>query len=245
MKIRVVDDSLKKREPPAPIIPLIHRIDDDNVLACLHCWTFGSFSIHSPVPGYSSLVLQNDSWSCSVEIPDIHSLTVAKLRCSRSASNLSTVLASVLDEWRVELDALAHLSSLRETISRATKGTEAKAHAHINVYGTREAGEHVGNLLSTKKIWLQRPDQLRPDPVYDHRENPHVVSFPEVEDQSTFHDRQQTGSNQDLGNSKSFDQVISDVFSSLTRGSHLKCIQGDGRLRIAITVSLPSLHDVS
>ena len=75
---------------PAPGIPLSHKIEDIGVSASFQFWTFSCFKIQSPVPGYSCLVLQKDSWSPLVCAPDIHSITVVNFFCLSASSSFSS-----------------------------------------------------------------------------------------------------------------------------------------------------------
>lgn len=141
--------------------------------------------------------------------------------------HMTEVLNSVIDLPSVQLEGLANLTMLRETISRATRAHDATSHVNINVYGSRDARKKLGCLLSAGKIYLQHPDQQRPGSVYD---NPHFLAFPGMEDQSVNFKPQDESVL--LGNdADKFRKAVSDLYGSLKRSSHLKRALGDARLR--------------
>src|SRR5271163_4616998 len=87
-------------------------------------------------------------------------------------AHTTKALDSIIDLPSVEFEALVDLVTLRETMCRAIKASEATIRVNINVYGSREAHKEVGDRLSAGKVYLQHPDQKRGASIYD---NPHVL----------------------------------------------------------------------
>jgi hypothetical protein len=141
----------------------------------------------------------------------------------------SKALGKLVDESKVDLDCLAPTLTLRETIEKASKAKDAVVRVDINVYGASSAKQDVGRYLSDNKLYLQRPDQPRPGLEYD---NPHILHFSDMAVE-TFEYAPEPCVN-DKPTSKSteaFRQTISDVYSSLQRGSRLNCMEGDDRVK--------------
>jgi SWI/SNF-related matrix-associated actin-dependent regulator of chromatin subfamily A3 len=141
----------------------------------------------------------------------------------------SSTLRKLLDQSLVDLDCLAPTLALRETIEKAAKAKDAIVRVDINVYGASSARQEVGCHLSDNKLYLQRPDQLRPGLEYD---NPHFLRFPDMEAE-TVEPAPESHVN-DKPASKStevFRRTISEVYSSLQRGTRLHCVEGDDRVK--------------
>jgi SWI/SNF-related matrix-associated actin-dependent regulator of chromatin subfamily A3 len=148
-------------------------------------------------------------------------------------NHMTKVVGSIIDLPCVQLEAVANLATLRETIARATKASDATLRVNINVYGSRETRNDVACHLSAGKIYLQHPDQQRPGSTYD---NPHLLELPGMRIQATDFKLPQIGSESVLlgDDAKVFGQAVSDVYASLKRGSHLKRLVGDSRLRTSL-----------
>ena len=72
---------------PAPGIPLTHKIEDTGVSVSVQFWTFSCFKIQSPLPGYSLLISQKESWSPLVDFtPEIHSIASRYFRRDSASS---------------------------------------------------------------------------------------------------------------------------------------------------------------
>ena len=147
-------------------------------------------------------------------------------------THTTKVLASVIDLPSVELEALANLATLHETIARSTKASDATLRVNINLYGSKETWKKVGRQLSAGKIYLQHPDQQRPGSIYD---NPHFLVFPGMQVQKVNFKPQDLVENMLQGNEPAqFQKAVSDVYASLKRSSHLKREVGDTRLRTSL-----------
>jgi SWI/SNF-related matrix-associated actin-dependent regulator of chromatin subfamily A3 len=144
-------------------------------------------------------------------------------------NHIAKALEDIVEQPSVQFDALAHILTLRETIGRATKASDAVVRVNINVYGPKEAGKDVGRHLSAKKVYLQRPDQQRPGSIYD---NPHVLKLPDMQmPRIDYNSKGTNDSSLRSDNFEHFRKTISDVYGSLKRGSKLKRVEGDNRLR--------------
>lgn len=144
-------------------------------------------------------------------------------------THTAKVLEGVIDLPSIQLDALVNLTTLRETIGRATKASDATLRVNINLYGSRETQGNVGRHLSAGKIYLQHPDQQRSGSIYD---NPHVLAFPGIQVESVDFKPQQNVLRRN--GADQFRKAVSDVYASLKRGSHLKRLIGDERLRTSL-----------
>jgi SWI/SNF-related matrix-associated actin-dependent regulator of chromatin subfamily A3 len=138
------------------------------------------------------------------------------------------VLRGLIDVQSVQYDALVDLTTLRETMARATKANDAALHVNVNLYGSRDDRESVGDRLSAGKIYLQHPDQRRPASTYD---NPHFLALPEIQLESIDLKPQVAVKSVFQGDkADQFDKAVLDVYSSLKRGSHLKGMVGGTHL---------------
>ena len=144
-------------------------------------------------------------------------------------THISKALEGIFERPSIQFEALAHIITLRETISRATKASDAVARVNINVYGTKEASKDVGRHLSSNKVYLQRPDQQRPSSIYD---NPHVLKLPEMQISNVDYLAEGTSDSVSRpDNVEHFRKAVSGVYASLKRSSRLKRLVGDNRLR--------------
>jgi SWI/SNF-related matrix-associated actin-dependent regulator of chromatin subfamily A3 len=141
-------------------------------------------------------------------------------------------LRDFIDVRSVQYDALVDLTTLRETMARATKASDAALHVNINLYGSRNTREIVGDRLSDGKIYLQHPDQQRPASTYD---NPHFLALPEIQLQCIDLKPQEAVKSVLQGDeADQFDKAVSDVYCSLKRGSHLKGLVGGTHLKTSL-----------
>jgi len=142
------------------------------------------------------------------------------------------VLKTLIDMRSVQYDALVDLTTLCETMARATKASDAALHVNINLYGSRDDREMVGVRLSAGKIYLQHPDQQRPASIYD---NPHFLALPEIPLQIIDLKPQEAVKNvSQRDKADQFDKAVLDVYSSLKRGSCLKRFAGGTHLTTSL-----------
>jgi SWI/SNF-related matrix-associated actin-dependent regulator of chromatin subfamily A3 len=145
-------------------------------------------------------------------------------------NNLATkALEDILTWPSIETDATVVIKQLRETLGRATKAADAKTRVSINVYGSVDIKDKVGQRLSKEKIYLQKPDSRKRGTIYD---NPHIITFPEFHSPSSEMPQEEELNGIVSSNSVlNFEKTVSQVYASLTRGTNLDRIEGDGRLR--------------
>jgi SWI/SNF-related matrix-associated actin-dependent regulator of chromatin subfamily A3 len=128
----------------------------------------------------------------------------------------------------IQLEVLGPTSTIRETISRATKAADAVVRVNINVYGSEDERKDVAQYLSHQKVYLQRPDFQRPGSIYD---NPHVLKFPDVEIPSFEYQSEIATHRVETSNDKEgFQEIVNGVYASLTRGTKLSRMEGDSRV---------------
>ncbi|KAL7786938.1 SNF2 family N-terminal domain-containing protein [Trichoderma afarasin] len=89
-------------------------------------------------------------------------------------SIVGTTLSSLLGNQssNVDFEPIVSISYLMDIIGRANRPSEALVKVDINVYGPQSAAMKVGDDLSSGKLWLQRPGNMRCDVIYD---NPHFL----------------------------------------------------------------------
>ena len=144
-------------------------------------------------------------------------------------THASKALENLVQKSSLQFEAIGSIQTIRETIGRVTKATDAVVRVNINVYGPRESCQEVGRHLSSQKLYLQRPDKLRIGSTY---ENPHFLSFSDMQI-SSYENQLDVGINRapKLDDAEKFRETISNVYSSLTRGAKLRKIEGDRRLK--------------
>lgn len=143
--------------------------------------------------------------------------------------HISKAIASLMATSKTQFDAVANVQSLYEMINRAKKAGDAVLRVDINVYGLSKESKGVGRLLSKTKVYLQRPDQQRPNSVYA---NPQVLDLGDslaLDEDIAFDDSSRD--DKQSKNIDSFDKTVSDVYASLKRSDRLKILEGRGQLK--------------
>lgn len=113
-------------------------------------------------------------------------------------------------------------------IAAATREKNAHTTLNINVYGSSSDQARIGRTFSNEKVWLQRPDWLNPNTKYD---NPHTLKLESNDDQV---DLDLIPEGDEPSTDENFQQSVNEMYSMLTRDSHLKGISGDARLRSSL-----------
>ncbi|OQV01237.1 Helicase conserved domain-containing protein [Cladophialophora immunda] len=139
--------------------------------------------------------------------------------------HLTESLLEHVKAQKVRLEALIHRRTIFDDIGQATRAREAFTYININVYGTEESQSSIGHDFSVKKIWLQRPDWVSPNSTYD---NPHVLKLATAKQQSQLEIPDQL---EQTTRTWGFKDSVDQMYSMLTRDSHLKGLAGDARLR--------------
>ncbi|KAI1871434.1 uncharacterized protein JN550_004428 [Neoarthrinium moseri] len=89
-------------------------------------------------------------------------------------SNMTKGLSDLLALPSLYFEAVVGTDILRDTIGRASKPNEALVRVNINVYGPQDKADHVGDHLTSQKLWLQKPDHPLRHVDYN---NPQGLSF--------------------------------------------------------------------
>ena len=147
-------------------------------------------------------------------------------------AQLEKALESIPEQHQIDLEVLAPIKPIRETINRATKEKDAIVRVNINVYGPRNVAHQIGRELSQHKVYLQRPDCMRNGLTYD---NPHLLKLPNF--QSSYKEgiiHVENEKRAETSKVEEFKKTISDVYASLTRGHKLVGLEGDARLKTAL-----------
>ena len=141
---------------------------------------------------------------------------------------ITKALGQIIDTPLVRFDAIAQTRPLHESINRAQKASKADVRVDINIYGPRLASRQIGEVLSTHKVYLQRPDHYRG--TYD---NPQILKFPGMQAQTLEQRPMETskGSVASSVTAAQFQKAISDVYGTLKRGTKLKRLVGGQRLK--------------
>ncbi|KAI0538256.1 SNF2 family N-terminal domain-containing protein [Xylaria digitata] len=131
------------------------------------------------------------------------------------------------------LEGVAPLNLLRDRIGKINKSSDRKIRIDINVYGSRDTMTKIGEELSLKKVWLQKPDNYKTSFPY---ENPHVVKFPEINHVSAGANdmRRPLDEEGQLAKQDRIQKMVSDVYVSLQRAGELETTSGDRRLQTAL-----------
>lgn len=130
------------------------------------------------------------------------------------------------------LEAVALTSRLREQIGLASKPNEAIVQVDINIYGPRDRAKEVGDKLSDRRQWLQKPDFSRKYPY----ENPHVLRFPELEDHVFEQDIRQevSGASKPRADEERVKKLIAQVEGAVSRAADLETMTGDQGLQTGL-----------
>ncbi|KAI1757160.1 hypothetical protein F4782DRAFT_481472 [Xylaria castorea] len=132
------------------------------------------------------------------------------------------------------LEGVTPTHILRDRIGRIHKACDRKIRMDINVYGLRDSMKKIGDELSNKKLWLQRPDHYQTKFPY---ENPHVVSFPGISHTTTgANDIRGTLEEELLAKQDRIQKIVSEVHVSLQRAGELEITTGDRRLQTPLLV---------
>ncbi|UPX12309.1 uncharacterized protein EKO05_0002863 [Ascochyta rabiei] len=179
----------------------------------------------SPVTGHLQLALQKSETQFLVIFPDGQVLGEINAQLERAFTSIEEQCL------QVDFEVFVPTRATREIMSRAMKGQDAVVRVQINVYGSGASADSVGQELSQNKVYLQRPDYIREGTTY---ENPHVLKF--SDDCSTMKIPNVGTDELSSSNaaSETFQQVITNVYSSLTRHENLKGLEGHERLRTSL-----------
>lgn len=137
-------------------------------------------------------------------------------------------LRPLLEQPKLEFDAFAEINAIRSTIGRARKSTDAVIRVNININGPRTLAQKIGQDMSNRKVWLQRP-LITTFPYH----NPHVIEFSGIE----YHQTQAleaeiaTPTSQKKQSFEDLQRSVAEVYSTLGRDKDLSRVEGDSRLK--------------
>lgn len=178
-----------------------------------------------PVPGHYQMVINHREDRYLVIFNDGTPLGEVNAQLEAALSGIAE------QQYRVDLEVFAPIRPIRETISRAVKEKEAVVRVNINLYGPRSAAKDIGLELSTQKIYLQRPDYVKPGLAYD---NPHFLKLGGIQPSFQGQDvelRDEKLPESEVEKAEAFQNTINNIYSSLTRGQNLAGIEGDDRIK--------------
>ncbi|KAK1755503.1 SNF2 family N-terminal domain-containing protein [Echria macrotheca] len=135
-----------------------------------------------------------------------------------------------------ELEAVAITKSLRERIAMAAKPNEAVVQVSINIYGPASQAKAVGDKLSDKQQWLQKPDYFKDKYPYS---NPHTLEFPDLDAQMVEEEVRKDLSTtaKPRAAEERIHRIVSAVQQGSTRAANLNAAAGDQRLKTELLES--------
>lgn len=142
--------------------------------------------------------------------------------------NMTRPLSSLLGWEDLEFEALALSSGLREKITKVDTAGRANVQVDINIYGPPDKGKEVGEILSSHKVWFQRPDYYKKQFQY---ENPHVIWFPDLEGSIRLDELRNEASTAKRRTEDDVLQMVSEIQVSTHRADGLERVMGDRRLQ--------------
>jgi SWI/SNF-related matrix-associated actin-dependent regulator of chromatin subfamily A3 len=178
-----------------------------------------------PVPGhYQMSIIKSDQQFLVTFLDETH-LGEVNFQLEKALTGIAE------QQHNIDLEVFAPIQPIQETIGRAKKKGDAIVRVNVNVYGARTAARAIGQEFSSHKIYLQRPDYIRPTISYD---NPHVLKLrnfqPSIGNYTTdARDGKQPEN--EFQKAEAFKKTISTIYSSLTRNQSLVGIEGDERLK--------------
>ncbi|KAI8635199.1 hypothetical protein F5Y19DRAFT_469074 [Xylariaceae sp. FL1651] len=147
------------------------------------------------------------------------------------SSSMFDSLGPILEsEPTLRLEGVARAQQLCRTVGKITKSSDRKIRLNINVYGLREKAKEIGDKLSNRKVWLQRPESYKTAFPY---ENPHLISFPGIEAVSASANEARIALNVEKAqdDEERMRKILSEVHNSLQRAGELEMTNGDRRLK--------------
>lgn len=146
--------------------------------------------------------------------------------------NMTEALKPHLALEDVSFEAIASTANLRARLARGEKQGDAIVHVDINIYGPRERAKTIGEELSSRKAWLQKPDFYKTRYPY---ENPHLIRFPDMEETVQVEEIvQEVHAPEPVlphATQDRVQRVVSEVQSGLHRADELDREDGDQRLK--------------
>jgi SWI/SNF-related matrix-associated actin-dependent regulator of chromatin subfamily A3 len=147
-------------------------------------------------------------------------------------THVSQALRPLLEKSQLRLEAVVNISTARDRIRQAKTANDARLRVYVNVYGPRTTREHIGQELSKKQVWLQKPDHWKPGTAY---ENPHVLTFNGLEQPVVSQPVPVEQSAKRLfNNPEEFQKAVDGVYASLRRDDNLQQVEKDRRVKTTL-----------
>jgi hypothetical protein len=137
-------------------------------------------------------------------------------------------LDAIVNEPSVYFEAFALARQCQGVLRRAQKPGEATLAVDLNVCGSRDAKQIVGDRLSAAKVYLQRIEHQTEKYHYD---NPHVISFPGMVHDVTLESNNEALGSVALSATQKLHETFAEVCDSLQRDSTLKRVEKDIRIK--------------
>jgi len=153
--------------------------------------------------------------------------------------NMTDALKPHLTSEDLVFEAVASSENLRARIAKAEKQADAIVNVDINIYGPRERAKAIGEELSDKKVWLQKPDYYKREFSY---ENPHLIRFPDLEHTVLEDIVQEVQSSEPVPPQpviSTVEEMITGVYRELHRADDLDREDGDQRLKTQLLEYVP------
>ncbi|KAH6972212.1 SNF2 family N-terminal domain-containing protein [Ilyonectria sp. MPI-CAGE-AT-0026] len=142
---------------------------------------------------------------------------------------VTEVISSLLRLSNLNLDfeAVASFNTICKTLQHITKRGIPIVQVDVNVYGPSSQADEVGDILTAKKAWLQRPDYAKRGFKYA---NPHEIQFSDIEDSDRLEELERELLNPGRAD---FDvmEMVSEVQESTHRAVGLDRVEADRRLK--------------
>ena len=153
-------------------------------------------------------------------------------------AQLNEALAGGLDSLEslssIEIRAFAETKSVYNALTRAKKPGEAKLKVDINIYGSVEDADTVGEKLSSAKVFLQDPEHAIANVEYA---NPHLIPFPGFDAAPIMPAHHHVGGPGGYDRQKdveheqdSFKHTLTSIYLSLKRARDLQGVHGSSHL---------------
>jgi len=178
-----------------------------------------------PLPGFYQMSLSQQEERFRILFEDGTALGEANIQLEQALNDIAK------QNYYLEFEVFAPIMPIRDTILRATTDKEAIVRVHVNVYGSQGLVRAIGQQLSHNKIYLQRPDYIRPGISYD---NPHIlklVQFQQPFIDQTLMKKEEKQQESEADKAEAFQKTINTIYSSLTRNQKLDGLEGDERLK--------------
>ncbi|KAH7136885.1 SNF2 family N-terminal domain-containing protein [Dactylonectria estremocensis] len=143
--------------------------------------------------------------------------------------NITEVISSLqrLENLKLDFEAVASTNVIFQKMQKVTKQGDAIVQVDINIYGPCSRGNEVGDKLTEKKVWLQKPDYAKRGFAYV---NPHEIRFPDLQGSERLEELERELLQPERAKVDVM-EMVSEVQQSTHRAARLERVEGDRRLR--------------